>query len=75
MDKHKFFAMTRVLVGQEIKKNYLAMLQMLESINDSYNMSEDDFSYYRKTILDYGNDTKRKADAHLDRIKISDSKK
>lgn len=71
MNQEKFVAMTRVLMGQEIKKNYLAMLQMLEEICEKHDIDKEEFQYYRKIILDYGNDTKRKVESHLDRVKLS----
>lgn len=69
MESKKASFMTQKLVSNEIKKNFIiAMLQMLESIDEDYNMSEDDFKKYRKSILDSGNDTVRKVERHLSNV-------
>lgn len=69
MENKKASSMTRILVSNEIKKNFIIpMLQMLESIDENCNMSEDDFKKYRKSILDSGNDTIRKVERHLSNV-------
>lgn len=61
--------MTRMLVSNEIKKHFLIpMLQLLESIDEDVNLSEEEFQKYRKLILDNGNDTIRKVDKHLSNV-------
>lgn len=69
MENKKASFMTRALVSNEIKKNFIIpMLQMLESIDGNYNISDDEFKKYRKSILDSGNDTIRKVERHLSNV-------
>ena len=69
MENNKASSMTRMLVSNEIKKHFLIpMLQLLESIDEDVNLSEEEFQKYRKLILDNGNDTIRKVDKHLSNV-------
>lgn len=72
MHYKKAESLTRSLVSNEIKKNMIVpMLVMLEEIQENTSMSDEDFKYYRKIILDKGNNTKRSVDNHLGRVSIN----
>lgn len=71
MENNKASSITRLLVSNEIKKHFIIpMLQLLESIDENTEMSDEEFKKYRKLILDHGNDTIRKVDKHLSNVNM-----
>jgi predicted esterase YcpF (UPF0227 family) len=53
-------------ITREVKKLYLSFLYTTEDLVKSGKLSEEDFAHLRKRILDYGNNTIRNLEEHLD---------
>lgn len=70
-DSNKPSDITKKLISYEIKKNYIEFLVLLEELKENYSISDEDFSDIRKKVLDVGNDTRRKVNSHLERVKIN----
>jgi hypothetical protein len=53
-------------ITREVKKLYLSFLYTAEDLAKNGKLSEEDFAYLRKRILDYGNNTVRNLEEQLD---------
>jgi len=53
-------------IVREVKKLYLSFLYTTEDLANNNKLSEEDFAYLRKRILDYGNNTVRNLEEQLD---------
>ena len=52
--------------SREVKKLYLSLLYTIEDLKNKDKISEEDFQYTRKRILDYGNNCIRNMEEQLD---------
>jgi hypothetical protein len=53
-------------ITRDVKKLYLSFLYTAEDLYNNGKISEEDFNYLRKRILDYGNNTIRNLEEQLD---------
>jgi hypothetical protein len=53
-------------VSNEVKKLYLSVLYSAEDLERQGKLSEEDFQFLRKRILDYGNNAIRNLELQLD---------
>jgi len=58
-------------VTGEIKKLYLSFLYSAEDLVKNQKLSEEDFQWLRKRILDYGNNSIRNIDTQLNNFDFS----